>query len=158
MTDPTNLRAALTEALDLYGGLYAEHNTLRERAGLGLLPGNQKIIALRDMLRALPPACDCDGGLFGAGPGDHAIGCPARPVERRPVAGWCDGILILGDPGDKDMRCAVGGSDAQGWWWCAPNTDGIVEGCPTVDAAKLAAEDAAADLMRAGLAVLGRVK
>ena len=42
----------------------------------------------------------------------------------------------------KDMRCAVGGSDAQGWWWCAPNTDGIVEGCPTVDAAKLAADAA----------------
>ena len=105
--------------------------------------------------RPVAAECDCDGGLLGYG--EHAIGCPARPVERRPVEGWCDGILILGDPGDKDMRCAVGGSDAQGWWWCAPNTDGIVEGCPTVDAAKLAAEDAAADLLLAGLRALGRV-
>lgn len=63
-----DLRAALTESLDIYGELYAAHNTLRERYRMVLLPGHPRIVALRGMLRALP--------------------APPPPEPRRPVVGW----------------------------------------------------------------------
>ena len=164
MTNPTNLRASIETLASSVANLAADvRNTERQygpREGAEHLRSVAGLI--RDLLSALLPACDCDGGLFGAGPGDHAIGCPARPPEapgeRRPVAGWVDEgrgsrwslalglatarVYVYRDSSVWRLH------DRQEWQPVDGDTDGT--------AARIAAEDAAADLMRAGLAALGR--
>ena len=172
MTDPTNLRAR-AEALLKSAPSFAEYH--REKTGyrgasqefhdlaLGFITATGD--ALRDLLAALPPACACDGGLFGAGPGDHAIGCPARPPEapgeRRPVAGWREtrpGLWHL-DLGPFDATAETPAHNAYRpatTWGVAGKRLGAIPGTQ-LDAAKLAAEDAADALLCAGRRALGRV-
>ena len=98
--------------------------------------------------------------------------------ERRPVAGWRENgtaawALPLSDLGlmEAPLYAIVSQGRTGRIWWtvaaedvAAATEDGdyttiIAKGqdSPTVDAAKLAAEDAAADLLLAGLRALGRV-
>ena len=150
----------------------------------GAEPSAMALASIAGIVRKnMPPACDCDGGLFGAGPGDHAIGCPARPPEapgeRRPVAGW----RACASRGEKivawELRIAPR-AKVQEWHAMTLEVsmlhggrftfqitdldgDSLVKAYPdggapfdTLAAAQLAAEDAADALLLAGRRALGR--
>lgn len=146
-----DLRAALTESLDIYGELYAAHNTLRERYRMVLLPGHPRIVALRGMLRALP--------------------APPPPEPRRPVVGWArqrNGdetwwVLDLAASDAAELYAIVKRYPDRPLTWAVAvdpldeDSAAWAEGTAAdPDAAMLLAEDAAAAMLDAANAVLGR--
>ena len=169
MTIPTDLlarlRAAIADAKD-DGHAYAVATRADLAALLALVeaPAPLTVDGCPGCAGALAGLVDTVCGTCRAAAVDAFAPPPEAPGERRPVAGWRAGVsaneLFVG----TFLRLRAG---AIAWEveavktsglarWCDTLKSGIVTGGPV--AAKLAAEDAAADLMRAGLAVLGRVK
>ena len=174
MTDPTNLRAR-AEALLKSAPSFAKYH--RERAGyrgasqefhdlaLGFITATGD--ALRDLLAALNEAVDNRTALepsvkaeMRAAMAKLAALPPEAPGERRPVAGWREtrpGLWHL-DLGPFDATAETPAHNAYRpatTWGVAGKRLGAIPGTQ-LDAAKLAAEDAADALLCAGLAVLGR--
>ena len=95
---------------------------------------------------------------------------PAPPGERRPCAGW---VTLKDSPGYKLVEVRIGGLRLAAWWsallpmqqpvaWEVSDAQRVIahdsagDNIATLEAAQLAAEDAAAELLRAGLRALGR--